>query len=92
MAIPKGEIIRLSGKMTFSEACIKLSSTAFINSMRQKYKDKWGIYTNNQAYAKASAVAFGCTQKPEVNGNGYYGHYHDAKHLYHIWFGGKIWY
>jgi hypothetical protein len=54
----------------------------------------WGIYTNNQGYALALAVAFGALQSeaPQVHGNGYYGHYHDGRHKFHIWYGGKIWY
>ena len=54
----------------------------------------WGIYTNSQASAKALAVVFGCTGKPEVEGSGMYGHYHNGgdKHIFHIWFGGKITY
>jgi len=32
----------------------------------------WGIYTNDQAAAKALAVVFGFNGKPEVHGSGMY--------------------
>jgi len=51
-----------------------------------------GIYTYSQAYAKALAVALGANEIPEVHGDGYYGHYHDADHKYHIWYGGRVLY
>jgi hypothetical protein len=45
------------------------------------------MYTTNQAYACALATMLGCTSKPEVQGPGYYGHYHDKNHIIHIWYG-----
>lgn len=61
------------------------------NSIRQKYKDVeyWGIYADSQSDAKALAVVFGCSKSPEVHLPGY-GHYHDSKHAFHIWYGDKI--
>ena len=49
----------------------------------------WGIYAKTQSDAKALAVVFGCDTEPEVHIPGY-GHYHDAKHAFHIWYGDKI--
>lgn len=49
----------------------------------------WGIYTHDQANAKALSVVFGWNNKPEVHGSGMYGHYHDSTHTFHIWYGGK---
>ncbi len=76
--------------MTYSEALVALSCSAAANSLMKNHKGYWGIYTNNQAYAKALAVTFGGTAKPEVHGDGYYAHYHDANHRFHVWYGGKI--
>ena len=52
----------------------------------------WGIYTHDQAYAKALAIIVGAYQPPEVHGSGMYGHYHDGTHTFHIWYGGTITY
>ena len=52
----------------------------------------WGIYADSQVAAKALAMVFSSTAKPEVHGSGMYGHYHDSTHTFHIWFGGKITY
>ena len=67
-----------------------LAAKGFTDSMYNKYGKVWGIYTQNQAHAKALANAFDCNKKPEVHGDGDYGHYHDGEHLFHIWYGGKI--
>lgn len=40
--------------------------------------------------AKLLAIAFNCKSAPEVHGDGSYGHYHDEKHKYHIWFGNPV--
>lgn len=66
----------------------KVPSSA--ESQMTGYGKYWGIYTNSQAYAKALAVVFGCDEVPEVHGDGYYGHYHDSTHSFHIWFGNPI--
>ena len=61
----------------------------------RKDKTKWkkyGIYTYSQPYAKALAIGVGIYSKPEVHQSGYYGHYNDDEHNYHIWFGGKKFY
>ena len=50
----------------------------------------WGIYASSQSAAKALAFALGSTAPPEVHGAGMYGHYHDATHTLHIWYGGMI--
>ena len=88
----KGELKTDYKKMTYLEAVAYLSLSSTIDLNNQKYGKTWGVYTNKQSYAKALAVAFGCYKKPEVHGNGFYGHYHDKDHRYHIWFGGKILY
>ena len=54
--------------------------------------ENWGIYTHDQAYAKALAIIVGAHQPPEVHGSGMYGHYHDGTHTFHIWYGGTITY
>lgn len=56
----------------------------------QKSSSNWGIYTKNQANAKALSSVFGWKEKPEVHGSGMYGHYHDSTRTFHIWYGGKI--
>lgn len=50
----------------------------------------WGIYTHDQANAKALATIVGATESPEVHGSGMYGHYHDSTHTFHIWYGGVL--
>ena len=52
----------------------------------------WGIYADTQSAAKALAVVLGYSGKPEVHGDGYYGHYHDADHIIHIWYGSPVHY
>lgn len=47
----------------------------------------WGIYADSQPAAKLLAVMTRSYKAPEVHGRGYYGHYHDRKHLIHIWYG-----
>ena len=82
--------------MTFTEALVFLGIKKASASLSKRYKvmkrqsGDWGIYTTNQADAKSLAVVLGCTAKPEVHGSGYYGHYHDANHVIHIWFGYPI--
>ncbi len=85
-----GALVRVYGKMTYAQAVAALSGSAMLNTMMKEHKGYWGIYASNQAYAKALAYAFGCTKKPEVHGDGYYGHYHDGNHKFHIWYGGII--
>lgn len=34
-------------------------------------------------------IVFGCIDVPEVHIPGY-GHYHEGKHAFHIWYGSKI--
>ena len=40
--------------------------------------------------AKALAFVLGANSKPEVHGKENYGHYHDKKHLIHIWYGDPV--
>ena len=87
-----GSLIRLGQKMTYEQALIALNASAIVNYLKQNHRHLWGIYTYSQAYAKRLAYAVGLGGGPEVHTAGYYGHYHDSTHEYHIWFGGPIWY
>ena len=62
-----------------------------VKNLEKEYNN-WGIYANNQDSAKALAVVFGNTDPPEVHESGYYGHYHDSTHSFHIWYGSPIFY
>ena len=68
----------------------KLSNTA--NTVYNKNKKVWGVYADSQSAAKALSVVLGSQEVPKVAGIGNYGHYHDGKHLIHIWFGKKIYF
>lgn len=57
--------------------------------LKQKKGKLWGIYADTQPAAKALAVATGSYKAPEVHKHGHYGHYHDRKHLIHIWYGNE---
>lgn len=48
------------------------------------------IYALEQAHAKALAMAMKGDKPPEYHGTGYYGHYHDSTHSFHIWYGSPI--
>jgi hypothetical protein len=74
------------------------SSTAQ-RQLEGKSAIEWGVYADSQGAAKALAVVFGFTGKPEVHSSGMYGHYHGGYmksgeyiHVFHIWYGGKITY
>ena len=58
--------------------------------LEHKGSGNWGIYTHDQAHAKALASIVGANQPPEVHSTGMYGHYHDSTHTFHIWYGGVI--
>ncbi len=51
-----------------------------------------GIYTQDAGHASYLAASVGIFTVPEVHRSGYYGHYNNASHQYHIWFGGPIYY
>lgn len=64
------------------------------NMLPPKCGNIYGMYTYKQAHAKQLAlesafpvIIFG---GPEVQASGYYGHYHDSRHVYHIWYGKPI--
>ena len=61
-----------------------------INKQKNVTGKDWGIYCQNQAYAKALALALWRKTPPEAHGSGYYGHYHDQDHIIHIWFGSPM--
>ena len=52
----------------------------------------WGIYTDSQYSAKVLAVVFKNDDPPEIHKSGYYGHYHDSTHSFHIWYGERLYY
>lgn len=68
------------------------------NEFGHEGKINWGVYTHDQAHAKALAVVFGNTDPPEVHGSGKYAHYHEKpkekknEHNMHFWFGGPVLY
>jgi hypothetical protein len=53
-------------------------------------KKNIGIYAYDQGYAKSLATAVGANEFDQAHGRGYFGHYHDKNHKYHIWFGMPI--
>lgn len=87
-----GNLVKMGKNMTFLQAKRILSLEGTVNKMTRKYGNKWGVYTYSQKYAKALAVAFDCRKAPEVHGSGYYGHYHDGWHKYHIWYSKPVYY
>jgi len=68
----------------------KTKSSTAQRTLEHKGNRQWGIYADTQSAAKALAVVLGSSEKPKVHGSGYYGHYHDFTHTFHIWYGGKI--
>ena len=70
-------------KFNKSVAKSKLSKTGVKNNL-------WGIYADKKYAAKALAFVLGANSKPEVHGKENYGHYHDKKHLIHIWYGDPV--
>ena len=98
-------LVKVGKNLNFTEALLTLGISGAKNSLTKKYKLKykkpknlglgkeWGIYSSYQPYAKALAIVLSCNLfAPEVNGSGYYGHYHDFHHCLHIWYGSKIFY
>lgn len=65
-------------------------SSSAQRQLERKGSGNWGIYADSQSAAKALAVVFGFSGRPEVHASGMYGHYHDSTHTFHIWYGGKI--
>ena len=53
---------------------------------------KWGVYAKSKKAAKTLAYILGYYYAPKVHSSGYYGHYHDSKHIIHIWFGERLYY
>ncbi|MEL7569484.1 MAG: RHS repeat-associated core domain-containing protein [Eubacteriaceae bacterium] len=101
----KNMVHTIKQPMNFKEACIALGATGATNSLKKRsyevgtssayldlfsHSSYWGIYATTQKAAKALAMVFGCNTLPEVHGSGQYGHYHDGKHKFHIWYGNKI--
>ena len=96
-----GNLQKVGKSLTFVEALsclgVKKASVSLMRNYRVtatkpsecKTKD-WGVYSSNQAYAKALAVMLGCNEPPEAHGIGYYGHYHDKDHKIHIWYGSPM--
>lgn len=65
-------------------------SSSAQRQLERKGSGNWGIYADSQSAAKALAVVFGFSSRPEVHASGMYGHYHDSTHTFHIWYGGQI--
>lgn len=95
---PTGALVKSNKALTLNEAKIKLYSsnggpyTQMLKPRNQR--DIKGIYTFKQKHAKQLAIEASFSKVvfklPEVHSPGYYGHYHDADHNYHIWFGSPI--
>lgn len=84
-------LVMIPGMMSYMEALTFLGATSSIADMDRTYgKNNWDIYTKERTDAKALAIAVGATKAAEVHGDGYYGHYHDKNHKYHIFFGEPI--
>lgn len=47
-------------------------------------------YTQKQSAARVLTMSLGATEATEVHGINDFGHYHDANHQYHIWYGDPI--
>ena len=96
------QLVQVGKWLTFVEALSVLGIKKAAYSLSRRYSVKikkrpancltknWGMYTKKQSYACALATVLGCNSDPEVNGSGYYGHYHDKKHVIHIWYGEPI--
>jgi len=98
-----GYLYKSGKAMGFREAWLWVSFVAQVNNFNKNYKkNQWGLYTPTQETAEGMAVwawgwqlPIGSTSdpeeliypSPEIHGINYYGHYHDPKHKYHIWFG-----
>ncbi len=83
-----GYLHRLGNGMHYYEAVLYLGfSDTLDNNSRQFNGNPWGVYTHYQSDAKILAVTSGDFSLPTVHGIGYYGHYHDQRHKFHIWFG-----
>jgi len=90
-----GSLVRMPFRMNYAEAVTAVGATGVANSvastLNSDHPGLWGVYTNDQAYAKALAASFGgFISPPEVHGSGFYGHYHDFLHRFHVWFGGQL--
>ncbi len=87
------DMLKIIRGFTFSYSEAIMINTLAHPIVRQvKLRDggHWGIYTPQQEHAKALADYYGYVECPEVHDSGYYGHYHDGSHTFHIWFGEPI--
>lgn len=86
------ELKKIGSTMTYNEAKSVLLLNGGLTNIVGRNNRIIGIYSTNQSYAKSLAVSIGIYEKevPEVHGDGFYGHYHDANHRYHIWYGNQI--
>ena len=77
--------------LSYSEAIIveKLANP-IVSQIKRRYSSLWGLYAEDQADAKAVAVALGFYECPKVHDSGYYAQYHDGNHNIHIWFGNPM--
>lgn len=87
------QLIKHEKYFTFNEAVDLLESSNKILGYKNQYGHFWGIYTEKPSHATALAIAvWDPFQIPlaEIHNSGYYWHYHDRGHNYHIWFGEPI--
>ena len=84
-----GYLRRSSYGMHYTETVLFLGYSETIARYDSYFKDSiaWGVYTLYQPDAKLLAVSLGNNDAPETHGIGFYGHYHDEDHGFHIWFG-----
>ncbi len=87
----KNKLVIVPTPLTFEEAEKQINALRLMNGSR---KAKIGIYTLDQAHARALAEEVSksgtrLVDVPETHGYGpnYYGHYHDIYHTVHIWYG-----
>lgn len=72
---------------------LKISNfKSFAKDAYKKAKKHWGVFADNQYYAKSLAVLLGNNGPPEVEKSGYYAHFHDSRHYIHIWYGKPVYY
>jgi len=93
----RSELIRMPApRMSFNHAVLALGGAGALNASATRLRNEagglWGVYTPRQEHAAALANVFGAYASPRVHDSGYFGHFHDGTHSFHIWFGDPIWY
>ena len=85
-----GLLMLVGNGMDYQEAYTYLQINAGVKTLNDMYGRFIGVYTQKQSDARVLAMSLGATEAPEVHGINYFGHYHDANHQYHIWYGDPI--